>query len=191
MLISALLTSLLPATLALALPTSHSTRQTTDLPEFDITALSGTLPEGGPYGTSPSLTSSLIITVTYPSPADAATRLTTTCSTQWPATAPGPTDWATCADGALQWRLPEKGWTSDLNFRVEVYLATGDDVAGPGLDATHYLDQNPGDTSDPSAYLSCIQMGKFTPLTCQINGPLSAHSGSVVMYASTETARPE
>ena len=49
---------------------------------------------------------------------------------------------------------------------------------------------NPGQTSDPNAYLSCLQMGKFQPSTCQLNGPLSVHPGPVVMYATEESARP-
>ncbi|KAI1074811.1 hypothetical protein F5B20DRAFT_427435 [Whalleya microplaca] len=176
---------LLPLTLALPL-------ESRAIHEFDITALSAKLPVSGTYGTG-AIDSSISITVNYPDASSTTgANLTTTCSYAWPASiTPGPTNWTQCTDPALQWRLPEKGWTSTTNYRVEVYQSLTDDAAGAGLDATHYLDMNPSVTSDPSAYLSCIQMGKFTPLICQLSGPLSAHPAPVVMYASEESTRPE
>ncbi|GAP90750.1 hypothetical protein SAMD00023353_5200880 [Rosellinia necatrix] len=157
--------------------------------EFDLTELHGSFPTDGVYGTGP-IASSLSITVSYPDPSsNNGANLTTSCSYAWPASiAPGPTDWTTCQDPSVEWRLPEKGWTSYRNYRVELYQTLTAD--GAGLDATHYLTQNPATPSDPNAYLSCIQMGKFTPTICQLNGPLSALPGPVVMYASEETARP-
>ncbi|KAI8626764.1 hypothetical protein F5Y19DRAFT_216313 [Xylariaceae sp. FL1651] len=177
--------SLIPL-LPLAVAIPHK-RQTTH--EFDITALNGRFPTDGPYGTGP-IASSLSITVTYPDPSSTSgANLSTTCSYAWPASiAPGPTDWTVCQDPSVQWRLPANGWTNSGNYRVEVYQTLTAD--GAGLDATHYLTQNPGVASDPNAYLSCLQMGKFTPDVCELNGPLSAHPGPVVMYASEETARP-
>ncbi|RWA12858.1 hypothetical protein EKO27_g2234 [Xylaria grammica] len=174
--------SLLP--LALAIPHGRQV-----VHEFDLTELHGTFPTNGVYGTGP-IDSSLSISVTYPDPSsDSGANLTTTCSTAWPASiGPGPTDWATCEDSSVQWRLPADGWSSYGNYRVELYQTLTDD--GAGLDATHYLTFNPSTTSDPNAYLSCLQMGKFTPTICQINGPLSRVPGPVVMYASEETARP-
>ncbi|KAI3325319.1 hypothetical protein HD806DRAFT_472924 [Xylariaceae sp. AK1471] len=177
--------SLLPLlTLGLALP--HERRTTH---EFDITALSGRFPTDGPYGTGP-IDSSLSITITYPDASSTSgATLSTTCSYAWPASiAPGPTAWTVCQDPSVQWRLPTNGWTNFGNYRVEIYQTLA--ANGAGLDATHYLTVNPGVTSDPSAYLSCLQMGKFTPDICQLNGPLSAHPGPVVMYASEETAIP-
>ncbi|KAI1424315.1 hypothetical protein F5Y12DRAFT_462028 [Xylaria sp. FL1777] len=174
--------SLLP--LALAAP--YGRRQ---LHEFDLNSLLGTFPTAGVYGTGP-IDSSISITVTYPDPSSTSgANLTTSCSYAWPASiGPGPTNWTTCEDSSVQWRLPEKGWTAYNNYRVELYQTLTAD--GAGLDATHYLDVNPTTTSDPSAYLSCLQMGKFTPTICELNGPLSAHPGPVVMYASEETVMP-
>ncbi|TGJ88467.1 hypothetical protein E0Z10_g331 [Xylaria hypoxylon] len=174
--------SLLP--LALSIPHGRQV-----LHEFDITELQGTFPTNGVYGTGP-IDSSLSITVTYPDPSSTGgANLTTTCSYAWPASpGPGPTDWTVCQDPSVQWRLPTNGWTSYTNYRVELYQTLTAD--GAGLDATHYLTFSPGGASDPSAYLSCLQMGKFNPTRCQLNGPLSAHPGPVVMYASEETARP-
>ncbi|KAF2972546.1 hypothetical protein GQX73_g901 [Xylaria multiplex] len=157
--------------------------------EFDLTGLAGSFPTDGVYGTGP-IASSLSITITYPDPSSTdGENLTTTCSYSWPSsTAPGPTDWTECQDSSVQWRLPTNGWTNRGNYRVELYQTLTAD--GAGLDATHYLTFNPGTPSDPNAYLSCIQMGKFTPTICQIDGPLSVVRGPVVMYASEETARP-
>ncbi|KAI0903225.1 hypothetical protein F4823DRAFT_308242 [Ustulina deusta] len=174
--------SLLP--LALSIPHGRQV-----IHEFDLTELHGSFPTPGVYGTG-AIASSLSITVTYPdSSSTSGANLTTTCSYAWSAsTGPGPTDWTACGDASVQWRLPTDGWSSDGNFRVELYQTLTAD--GAGLDATHYLTMNPGATSDPNAYLSCIQMGKFTPIICQINGQLSVLRGPVVMYASEETARP-
>ncbi|KAJ8126590.1 hypothetical protein O1611_g7049 [Lasiodiplodia mahajangana] len=169
---------------AVALP--HK-RQTTY--EFDITGLGGKFPTDGPYGTGP-IDSSLSITISYPDPSSTSgATLSTFCSYSWPASIPpGPTDWTVCEDPSVQWRLPTDGWTNFANYRVEVYQTLTPD--GAGLDATHYLTQNPSMPSDPNAYLSCLQMGKFNPELCQLNGPLSVHPGPVVMYATEETARP-
>ncbi|KAI0481071.1 hypothetical protein GGR56DRAFT_303715 [Xylariaceae sp. FL0804] len=180
------LTSLLAlAPVGFAAPFAPVLVQTSD---FNITALSATLPEDGPYGSGP-IASSMSITLSYPSSSDAAIS-TTTCSTSWASgDSPGPTDWSDCADASLSWRLPTDGWTSQTNFRVEVFQTLSSD--GSGLDATHYLDFNPGDTSDTSAYLSCIQMGEFQPLTCSLGGtPLAPHQPPVVMTATEETTRP-
>ncbi|KAI1346732.1 hypothetical protein F5Y01DRAFT_265266 [Xylaria sp. FL0043] len=174
--------SLLP--LAMAMPHGRQV-----LHEFDLTGLYGSYPTSGVYGSGP-IASSLSVTITYPDPSSTSgANLTTSCRYDWPASiAPGPTDWSVCADPSVQWRLPEKGWTNYANYRVEFYQTLTPD--GAGLDATHYLDFDVGATNDPSAYLSCLQMGKFQPTVCQLNGPLSALPGPVVMYASEETARP-
>ncbi|KAI1359935.1 hypothetical protein F5Y08DRAFT_318346 [Xylaria arbuscula] len=181
------ITSLIPLLpLALALP--HHSRQVTN--EFDLTELHGTFPTSGVYGTGP-IDSSLSVTVTYPDPSSTTgARLSTTCSYAWPASiGPGPTDWTTCTDASVQWRLPADSWTSYGNYRVEVYQTLTSD--GAGLDASHQLVVAPGMSSNPDAYLSCLQMGKFTPTICQLNGPLSALPGPVVMSASEESVRPE
>ncbi|KAJ2987090.1 hypothetical protein NUW58_g4694 [Xylaria curta] len=157
--------------------------------EFNLTGLTGTFPTSGVYGTGP-IDSSLSITVTYPdasSTNDAS--LTTTCSYGWPASiGPGPTNWTTCQDSSVQWRLPASNWKSFGNYLVELYQTLTPD--GAGLYANHTLTFNPGDRSDPNAYLSCLQMGKFTPTFCRLDGPLSVVRGPVVMSASEETARP-
>jgi hypothetical protein len=202
------LTPLLPLFhFALALPHEKRTSH-----EFDITSLSGKFPSTGPYGTGP-IDSSLSITITYPNPSVSGSNLSTTCSYAWPASVnPGPTDWTVCADPSVQWRLPADGWTSSRNYRVEIYQTLSTDgwvvmvtfmvlsqhgyrlltvvTCSTGLDATHYLTVNPGVSTDPNAYLSCLVMGKFNPDLCQLNGPLSARPGPVVMYASEESARP-
>ncbi len=95
--------------------------------EFDITALSASLPVDGVYGTGPR-DSPISITVTYPdaSSSDDST-LSTTCNYVWPSgTSPGPTDWTPCDNADLQWRLPANGWTSRTNYRVEVYQTLTD-----------------------------------------------------------------
>ncbi|KAI0508736.1 hypothetical protein F5B22DRAFT_381828 [Xylaria bambusicola] len=155
--------------------------------EFDLTELHGTFPSDGPYGTGP-INSSLSIKVTYPDPSSTdGANLTTTCSYAWPASvSPGPIDWTACEDPSVAWRL--NNWTSSGNYRVELYQTLTAD--GAGLDASHQLTVAPGMPSNPNAYLSCLQMGKFTPTVCQINGPLSALPGPVVMYASEEAVRP-
>ncbi|KAI1818193.1 hypothetical protein GGS20DRAFT_344925 [Poronia punctata] len=172
--------------LALSAPTHK--RETAQ--EFQITALNGRFPTDGPYGTGP-IASSLSITISYPDSSSSASNgvLSTTCSYSWSSEiAPGPTAWSACEDPSLQWRLPAAGWTSTRNFRVEVY--EGLQADGAGLTASHYLTMHPGDSSDPNAYLSCIQMGKFTPDVCQIDGSLSAQHGPVVMSAEEVAARP-
>ncbi|KAI0969001.1 hypothetical protein F4678DRAFT_177068 [Xylaria arbuscula] len=176
------LVSLLP--LSFALPHGRQV-----LHEFDLTELHGTFPTAGVYGTGP-INSSLGVTITYPDPSSTnGSNLTTTCSYAWPASdGVGPTDWTTCEDPSVQWRLPTNGWSNYNNYRVEFYQTLTAD--GAGLDATHYLTVDPGVPSDPSAYLSCLQMGKFTPTICELDGPLSALQGPVVMYASEETERP-
>ncbi|KAI0397365.1 hypothetical protein F5Y17DRAFT_455026 [Xylariaceae sp. FL0594] len=158
---------------------------------FEITALSGTFPSTGPYGTGP-IASSLQITLSYPSPDDATNAsATTTCSYSWPSTTPpGPTDWTECADPSLQWRLPADGWTGVGNYVVEVYECLSGDGVTSGLLATHGLAMRPAQPSDPDAYLSCLQMGSFTPYVCTIDGPLSARHGAVVMDVEAVDARP-
>lgn len=105
----------LPLSLAAAVA-----RQTTY--EFEITALSASLPVNGVYGTGPR-DAPISITVTYPDPSSPnGGTLSTTCSHLWPASIPpSPTEWAPCADSALQWRLPAEGWTSAGNYRVDLY----------------------------------------------------------------------
>ncbi|KAF2714498.1 hypothetical protein K504DRAFT_5167 [Pleomassaria siparia CBS 279.74] len=180
-----ILTSLL-LTLPLALARPLDPRA---IHEFSITSLSATLPIDGPQGTGP-IDSNIGITVAYPDAASTSgANSSTTCSFAWPAsTPPGPTDWTPCVDTALEWRLPANGWTSQRNYRVEIYQTLTSD--GAGLSATHNLKMNPGQSTDPDAYLSCIQMGKFTPDRCQLNGPLSARPGPVIMSAVEESARP-
>ncbi|CAJ2513296.1 Uu.00g014150.m01.CDS01 [Anthostomella pinea] len=168
--------------LALALPLEQRDTQV-----FNITLLSATVPEGGPYGSGP-IDSHISVSLAYEDATGAAQ--STTCSYDWPASiAPGPTDWTACADDTMTWRLPADGWTSTADYLVEFYKQTT--LEGAGLDASHYLTMNPGQTSDPNAYLSCLQMGKTAPLTCELDGPLSAQTGPVVMSASEETARAE
>ncbi|KAK6067499.1 hypothetical protein SCUP515_10101 [Seiridium cupressi] len=173
---------LLTSTLAIPL----QSRQTQ---VFQITALSARFPTDGTTGTGP-IDSEISITLTYPDPSSTDANLTTTCSYAWPASpGPGPTNWTTCADSRVQWRLPEKGWTSDTNFRVQVFETLTDD--GAGLEGSHYLDFNPGGTNDDSAYLSCIQMGKFNPLTCTLGGTLAPHQPPVILTATPLAAIPE
>ncbi|KAI1499409.1 hypothetical protein F5X99DRAFT_389859 [Biscogniauxia marginata] len=170
--------------LALALPLEPR-----DAPEFNITSLSATFPYPGVYGVD-SVNSFVNIALTYPdaSSTNGAT-LSTTCRVDWPAgTNPGPTAWTPCANTALQFRLPADGWTGTTNFRVEVWETLTAD--GAGLDATHYLTSNPGNPSDPNAYMFCLQMGKFNPLTCTLTGPYGQSPRTVVMSATSESARP-
>ncbi|KAH9897436.1 hypothetical protein F4778DRAFT_783019 [Xylariomycetidae sp. FL2044] len=175
-----MLSTLIPLLpLALALPL-----ESRDATDFDITALHASLPVNSVYGSGP-IASSLGITVTVGSD------LSTTCSFNWPKeTAPGPFDWTACADATVSWRLPASGWTSDVNFVVDVYQATSGDATGAGLYASRHVDSNPGNSSDPDAYISCIEYGKFQPLTCQLDGPLSIHSSPIVMAATEESSRP-
>ncbi|KAI0123925.1 hypothetical protein BJ170DRAFT_637589 [Xylariales sp. AK1849] len=157
-------------------------------PQFEITALTSSLPVGPPYGTG-NIDFSIRITVTYPEPTFLTNEtLSTTCSHIWPAgTSPGPTDWAACQDALVQWRLPSDGWTNDANYKVE-FFETLDGASG--LDGSHYLDMNPGNTSDPNAYLSCIQYGKFQPRTCQLGGALSVQQPPVIIPTTEKSTRP-
>jgi hypothetical protein len=117
---SVLVCTFLTSALARALPL-----QPRDAQQFQITSLAAELPTTGVYGSGP-IDSSISIALTYPAPLANAT-LSTTCSQAWPASAgPGPTDWAPCTDPLVQWRLPAEGWTSDLNFRVEVFQTLTD-----------------------------------------------------------------
>ncbi|KAI2629553.1 hypothetical protein GGR54DRAFT_585591 [Hypoxylon sp. NC1633] len=179
--ITSLLT-LLPLGLALPL-------EPRDAPEFNITGLSATFPYPGVYGDT-SVNSYVNIALAYPdaSSIDGST-LTTTCRVDWPAgTNPGPTVWTPCADPSMQFRLPAEGWSSNTNFRVEVWETLTPE--GAGLDATHYLTFNPGNSGDPNAYLFCLQMGKFNPLTCSLTGPYGQSARTVVMSATESGARP-
>ena len=90
--------------------------------EFDITALSASLPVDGVYGTGPR-DAPISITVTYPDPSSTSGgTLSTTCDHLWPAsTPPSPFEWTPCADPALQWHLPADGWTNAGNYRVDLY----------------------------------------------------------------------
>lgn len=109
-------------TSALAAPLQS--RQTQD---FQITALSASLPTSGTYGSGPR-DSSLQITLSYPDPSsENATLSTTTCSVAWTKDeGPGATDWATCEDSSVQWRLPASGWISQTNFLVDVFETLAD-----------------------------------------------------------------
>lgn len=117
---STMLTSiiaLLPMALALPL-------ESRDTQKFEITALSASLPVLGVYGTGPR-DAPISITVSYPDLSTSGANLTTKCSYLWlAADGPGPIDWTPCDDAALQWRLPEAGWTSPANYVVELYLAS-------------------------------------------------------------------
>ncbi|OTA60670.1 hypothetical protein K449DRAFT_74233 [Hypoxylon sp. EC38] len=180
-----LLPSLLPLlSLAIALPL-----ETRDTPVFNITSLSATFPYPGVYGVN-SVNSFVDVALSYSdiSYTNEET-LNTTCRVDWPAgTNPGPTAWTPCADAALQFRLPADGWKSTTNFRVEFWEELTPD--GAGLDITHYLTSNPANSSDPNAYMFCIQMGKFNPLTCTLTGPMGGSTRTVVMSATEESARP-
>ncbi|KAI1403218.1 hypothetical protein F4819DRAFT_236757 [Hypoxylon fuscum] len=182
---STILTSLLPlSSLALALPL-----ESRDAPEFTLTSLSATFPYPGVYGVD-EVDSFVDISLTYPdsSSANGAT-LTTTCGVNWPkGTTPGPTAWTPCANTALQFRLPADGWTSNTNFRVEVWETLTAD--GAGLDASHIIASDPGNSSNPNALMFCLQKGKFNPLTCTLTGPYGSTPETVVMPATAESARP-
>ncbi|KAI1157583.1 hypothetical protein F5B18DRAFT_644539 [Nemania serpens] len=154
--------------LAHSLPQKHQPKH-----EFQITALNGKFPVNGPYGTGP-IQSSLSVTITYPGSSKGGAALTTTCDHSWPAsTHPGATDWTACQNSSVQWRLPAAGFSCSAGFH-----------------ATQDLTQNPGASNDPNAFLSCLQMGKMSPEVCQLNGPLSAHAGPVVMIGHKTTTRP-
>ncbi|KAI0189279.1 hypothetical protein F4808DRAFT_44602 [Astrocystis sublimbata] len=175
--------SLLP--LALALPL-----ETRDNPEFVITNLQATLPTApGPYGLT-KVDSSINISVTFPDPASGTGgTLGTTCNASWPkGTPPAPTEWTTCTNSALQFRLPALGWKSDADFTVEFWEPLTS--SGSGLDASHLLKADPGNPSDPDGYLFCIQMGKFNPLTCTLTGPQGGSTRMVSLPAVEESSRP-
>ncbi|KAI1104091.1 hypothetical protein F4804DRAFT_206239 [Jackrogersella minutella] len=180
---SIILTSLLPL-LSHALPVSPR-----DAPEFAISSLSATFPYPGVYGVD-SVNSFVNVALTYPDASSTnGSTLSTSCRVDWPAgTNPGPTAWTPCTDAAVQFRLPADGWTSDTNFRVEFWEQLTSD--GSGLDATNYLTFDPGNSSDPNAYLFCLQMGKFNPLTCTLTGPYGESARTVVMSGTEESARP-
>ncbi|KAI1410076.1 hypothetical protein F5Y13DRAFT_168293 [Hypoxylon sp. FL1857] len=169
---------------ALALPLDAR-----DAPVFNITSLSATFPYHGVYGVD-SVNSFVDVALSYPDASSASKPiLTTTCRVNWPAgTNPGPTAWTPCANAALQFRLPADGWNSTTNFRAEFWEELTPN--GAGLDATHYLTSDPGNPSDPNAYMFCIQMGKFNPLTCSLTGPMGESARTVVMSATEESARP-
>ncbi|KAI0835634.1 hypothetical protein F5Y06DRAFT_275916 [Hypoxylon sp. FL0890] len=181
----AILTSVLP----LLSPTLALPLEPRDAPVFNITSLSATFPYPGVYG-KPTVDSFVDVAISYPDLSSTNEPIiNTTCSVNWPAgTDPGPTAWTTCANAALQFRLPEDGWTGTTNFRVEFWDELKPD--GSGLDITHYLTSDPGNSSDPNAYMFCLQMGKFNPLTCTLTGPMGESERTVVMSATEESARP-
>ncbi|KAI0403088.1 hypothetical protein F4802DRAFT_323743 [Xylaria palmicola] len=161
-----------------------------DAPEFTITGLSATFPyPSSPYG-DPTVDSHLDISVTYPDPASSTgATLSTTCSLNWPeGTDPAPTAWTPCADPSLQFRLPAEGWTSTTKFTVELWEELT--AAGTGLDASHLITSNPGNPSDPNAFMFCVQKGKFNPLTCTLTGPFGQAPRTVVLPAVEQSSRP-
>ncbi|KAI2462820.1 hypothetical protein F4781DRAFT_172355 [Annulohypoxylon bovei var. microspora] len=180
-----IITSLLPLlSLSLALPLEPR-----DTPEFTLTSLSATFPDPGVYGVD-AVDSFVNVALTYPDASSTSgATLDTTCSVNWAyGTNPGPTAWTPCADTAVQFRLPTDGWTSTTNFRVEFWEQLTSD--GSGLDATHYIDMNPGNPSDPNAVMFCLQKGKFNPLTCTLTGPYGESATTVSMAATEESAIP-
>ncbi|KAI0179590.1 hypothetical protein GGR52DRAFT_570470 [Hypoxylon sp. FL1284] len=178
-------TTLLPL-LSLALGRPLEPRDTA---EFTITSLSGTFPSPPPYGV-PSVNSSVSIAVTYPDPSSATgATLDTSCKVGWPAgTTPGPTAWTPCDDSTLQFRMTADGWTSYANFEVELWETMT--AEGAGLDATQIIRSDPGNSSDPNAYMFCLQKGKFNPTTCSLDGPLGTTPRTIVMTPITESSRP-
>ncbi|KAH6646226.1 hypothetical protein BKA67DRAFT_96879 [Truncatella angustata] len=183
---SGILTSVL-AVVPLALSHPLNTR---DAQDFTITSLSATFPYPyPPYGLD-SVDSFVSIAVSYPDVSSTSGgTLSTTCRVDWPAgTSPGSTNWTTCGDGALQFRLPADGWTSTTNFGVELFETVSAD--GSGLDASHILTSNPGNPSDPNAFMFCLQKGKFNPLTCTLTGPYGVSARTVVLTATEESVRP-
>ncbi|KAI1468601.1 uncharacterized protein F4812DRAFT_423786 [Daldinia caldariorum] len=181
--------TILTSVLSLLSPALALPLEPRDTPEFKITSLGATFPYPGVYGVD-SVNSFVNIAVTYPDPSSTSgATLDTTCRVDWPAgTNPGPTEWTPCANPALQFRLPADGWTSYTNFRVELFEELASD--GSGLDASHILTSNPGNSSDPNAYMFCLQMGKFNPLTCTLTGPMGQSQRTVVMPTTEESARP-
>ncbi|KAI0888080.1 uncharacterized protein GGS22DRAFT_155049 [Annulohypoxylon maeteangense] len=181
-----IITSLLPLlSLSLALPLEP--RDTTT--DFTLTSLGATFPYSGVYGDE-SVNSHVNVGLSYPDPSSTSgATLNTTCSVSWPAgTNPGPTAWTPCADGKVQFRLPTNGWTSTTNFRVEFWEQLNSD--GSGLEATHYIQMDPSNPSNPAAVMFCLQMGKFNPLTCSLTGPYGQTPRTVSMAATEESAIP-
>lgn len=88
--------------------------------QFEITSLSENLPVGPPYGTG-NIATTLALTVSYPDPNGVSGMLSTTCSYTWHVGVLNGTDWTTCLDPALQWRLPAADYTSGTNFSVELF----------------------------------------------------------------------
>lgn len=88
--------------------------------QFEITSLSENLPVGPPYGTS-NIATTLALTVSYPDPTGASGILSTACSYTWSVAVLSGTEWTTCTDPALQWRLPAANYTSGTNFLVELF----------------------------------------------------------------------
>lgn len=53
------------------------------------------------------------------------------------------------------------------------------DFRSPKLDGSVKITSN--NQQDPNAYLTCIQMGKFQPSSCNLNGPLSGGKAPIVI----------
>ncbi|KAI0151745.1 hypothetical protein GGR57DRAFT_513701 [Xylariaceae sp. FL1272] len=156
--------------------------------QFLITSLTGKFTAQGSDAGSP-IDASLKITLSYPINGTTSETTETVCNLGWPKTdGPGPTGWTLCDTPAVQWRIPPNGWSSTHNFHIDIFQILN--YNGAGLYGTHGLIVNPGNTSNPDAYLSCLQMGKFEPDTCTINGPLSAQTGSVVVPAEPMAKKP-
>lgn len=119
------LLSLLPL-LSFALATPLEQRDITQ--EFNITSLHGKFPSADPYGTGP-IDSNLDITITYVDPKSTTGEIiNTTCSYSWPKiVTPGGTDWTSCKDSSVEWRLPKEDWYSCYWFRVQVYQTLASD----------------------------------------------------------------
>ncbi|KAI0383664.1 hypothetical protein F5Y04DRAFT_269928 [Hypomontagnella monticulosa] len=177
-----ILTRLLPLfSLGLALPL-----EARDATDFNITSLSATFPYPGVYGVD-SVNSFVEIALSYPDPASSDASLTTTCRVDWPAgTPPAATAWAACADPDVVFRIASL--TSTNNFSVGVFQQRS--VDGEGLSATHVLTSNPGNPSDPNAYMFCLQKGKFNPLTCSLTGPYGSTPRIVEMTSVAVAERP-
>ncbi|KAI1208188.1 uncharacterized protein F4807DRAFT_461914 [Annulohypoxylon truncatum] len=160
-----------------------------DVPDFTLTSLDATFPYSGVYGDE-SVNSFVNVALSYQNPSSTIVdTLNTTCGVSWPAgTNPGPTNWTNCADTNMQFRLPTDGWTSTTNFRVEFWEQLTSD--GSGLEATHYIEMDPSDPTNPAAVMFCLQKGKFNPLTCSLTGPYGESATTVSMTATEETARP-
>ncbi|KAI1265410.1 hypothetical protein F5Y18DRAFT_435818 [Xylariaceae sp. FL1019] len=154
-------------------------RNKTSADSFVLTALSATFPSDGAYGLT-SADSSLTIHLDYPDPDKRGKRLSTICSAGWPkGTVLGPTNWIPCEDSAVQFRLPKRGWESPTRFTLEGWqeLSTN----GVGLDAVQELAMDPANPSDPTAFLFCVQRGKFNPLSCDLTGPYGFANREVVI----------